>query len=62
MTTLTIPTPSELRQRIADCETELKSLRRLLRMSQAAQDAEEARQRRDQSARTLRHGGGEDAD
>ena len=47
MDAITIPTPDLLRQRIADCEQELRSLRRLLRMAQHAQDAEDARQRRE---------------
>jgi hypothetical protein len=43
---ITLPQPDELRERIAACEVELKSLRRLLRMSRAMQDAEAARKRR----------------
>jgi hypothetical protein len=46
METITLPPPHELRQRIGDCEAELKALRWLLRMSRAAQDAKEARGRR----------------
>jgi hypothetical protein len=42
----TLPSPDELRQRIADCEIEIKSLRRLLRMSWAWEDANAARHRR----------------
>jgi hypothetical protein len=46
MDALTVPPPDEIRQRIVDCEVELKALQRLLRMSVAAQKATEARLRR----------------
>jgi hypothetical protein len=46
MERITIPTPDEIRQRITDCERELKALRRLLRMALHALDAAEARHRR----------------
>jgi hypothetical protein len=44
---LVVPTPDEVRRRIAECEAELKALRRLLRTSQDAHDAEEARRLRE---------------
>jgi hypothetical protein len=47
MEPITLPQPEQLRQRIADCELELRSLRRLLRMSIAADDANQARRRRE---------------
>jgi hypothetical protein len=58
MENITLPPPEQLQQRIADCETELKSLRRLLRVTKAMRDAEEARKRRCQSppAREAAHG------
>jgi hypothetical protein len=43
---LTVPPPEQIRRRIADCEVELRSLRRLLRLSAAARAAAEASQRR----------------
>jgi hypothetical protein len=46
MDAILLPPPDELRRRIAACEAELKSLRRLLRASQDAHDAEAARRRR----------------
>jgi hypothetical protein len=46
MEMIPVPQPEVIQQRIADCELELRSLRRLLRMALALQDAEEARQRR----------------
>jgi hypothetical protein len=46
MENITLPPPEEIRHRIADCELELKSLRRLFRMVQALQDAAKARERR----------------
>jgi hypothetical protein len=46
MNLITVPTPDQLRQRIADCEEELRELRRLLRMSLAMSHATEARRRR----------------
>jgi hypothetical protein len=47
---ITLPPPEELRLRIAACERELKSLRRLLRASQDAYDAQESRQAREGGA------------
>jgi hypothetical protein len=47
MDTITIPPPETLQQRISDCETELRSLRRLLRMAKSMQSADEARRRRE---------------
>jgi hypothetical protein len=44
---LVVPTPDEIVARIAACEQELKSLRRLLRLAQHLRDAHEARQRRE---------------
>jgi hypothetical protein len=46
MDLLTLPPPDQLRERIADCERELKALRRLLRASQDAYAAEAARRTR----------------
>jgi len=46
MEPIVLPPPDEIRQRISDCEQELKALRRLLRASVAAHDAAAARQRR----------------
>ncbi|HKI35181.1 MAG TPA: hypothetical protein VKA46_25210 [Gemmataceae bacterium] len=46
MDLLTLPPPECIRERIANCERELKALRRLLRVSQVVRDAEEARQSR----------------
>jgi hypothetical protein len=46
MDTITIPAPDQIRQRIASCEEELRSLRRLLRLSLTAKQADDARQQR----------------
>jgi hypothetical protein len=46
MDTIQLPPPEELARRIDDCETELKSLKRLLRMSRSLRRADEARARR----------------
>jgi hypothetical protein len=46
MENVMLPSPEQIDERIADCELELKSLRRLRRMSQAARDAAQARRRR----------------
>lgn len=46
MEPITIPTPDQLRQRIAECERERRALQRMLRLSQAATDADEARRAR----------------
>jgi hypothetical protein len=43
METRTVPPPAQIQQRIADCEAELKALRRMLRLSRAMRDAEVAR-------------------
>jgi hypothetical protein len=43
MEIIELPRPDLIRQRISDCEIELKSLRRLYRMARALYDAEEAR-------------------
>jgi hypothetical protein len=51
---LPLPDPENVRQRLAEAETEVKALRRLLRMSAAAQRADEARQKRE--ALTNRNG------
>ncbi|HTU18787.1 MAG TPA: hypothetical protein VMG10_12065 [Gemmataceae bacterium] len=44
-----LPSPDALQRRIADCQAELRSLRRLLRVAQDAYDAEAARRRRSQA-------------
>jgi hypothetical protein len=49
MESITVPSPETIQKRIAECEDELRTLRRLLRLSRAARDAEEAG-RRDRSA------------
>jgi hypothetical protein len=54
MNTTTLPPPDELRQRIADCEEELRALRRLLRMSAAMRSATEARERREVGGKAVR--------
>jgi hypothetical protein len=46
MEIINVPHPDEIRQRIAECRSELKALGRLLRMSEAARIAQDARQRR----------------
>jgi hypothetical protein len=48
--TLVIPSPDQLRERIAQCELELRALRRLLRMSVSAAVALEAREARREAA------------
>lgn len=50
MDTIILPPPDDIRERIASCEAELKSLRRLLRASQDAHDARDARRRRERPA------------
>jgi hypothetical protein len=45
--TINLPPPAAIRQRITDCELELRALRRLLRTAQDAADAADARRRRE---------------
>jgi hypothetical protein len=47
MDALTLPPPEQLDQRIAECELELKALRRLRRMAHAAHIAAQARRARE---------------
>jgi hypothetical protein len=46
MSPFTLPSPDVIRQRVTECERELRALRRLQRAAQDAQDADDARQRR----------------
>lgn len=47
MSTLQLPPPEQIRERITATEDELKALRRLLRASVAAAKAEEAKRKRE---------------
>jgi hypothetical protein len=60
MSTITVPPPSEILERLRACREEMQALKRLLRLSQTAQDAEQARQRRSTTrpkAKEGRHAG-----
>ncbi len=46
MESRSIPPPETIRQRIRDCEQELRALRKLLRISLTLQTADQARERR----------------
>ncbi len=46
MSTIELPPPDEIERRIAECELELRELKRLLRMSRSAHEANAARERR----------------
>jgi hypothetical protein len=50
MSTMTLPPPEIIRQRMALCREELAALRKALRLSLAIRQAEEARRRRGAAA------------
>jgi hypothetical protein len=56
METISIPAPEEIQSRIADCESELRCLRRLLRLSRTAQSAADAKKRRLESNAAIGQG------
>jgi hypothetical protein len=55
LTTITLPSPPEILERIRSCRDELAALRKLLRLARAAEAAEEARGRR--TSTSSREGG-----